>query len=129
MSEIQREFDNISKKYDEQRKKFVPCFDDFYGVSVSVASVDKENPDILDAGAGTGLLSGFLMERYPEASFTLIDLSEKMLEIAKDRFRSNSNVKYIIGDYSNYDFMEKYDLVASALSIHHLEDNKKKGIL
>lgn len=126
MSEILRKFDDISEKYDEQRKKFIPCFDDFYGVSVSVASVDTETPRILDIGAGTGLLSGFLMERYPKASFTLIDLSEKMLEIAKDRFRSSSNVKYIIGDYSKYDFVEKYDLVASALSIHHLEDKEKK---
>ena len=49
----------ISQKYDEQRKKFIPCFDDFYGVSVSVASVDTENPNILDIGAGTGLLSAF----------------------------------------------------------------------
>jgi tRNA (cmo5U34)-methyltransferase len=126
MSEIKRTFDNISKKYDEQRKRFVPCFDDLYGVSVSVASVDKENPDILDIGAGTGLLSGFLLERYPKASLTLIDLSEKMLDIAKDRFRSNSNLRYIIGDYSKYDFVEKYDLVVSALSIHHLEDEEKK---
>src|SRR5512139_2565885 len=102
MNEIQRKFDDISKKYDEQRKKFIPCFDDFYRVSVSVASVNKENPDILDIGAGTGLLSAFLMERYPEASFTLIDISEKMLDIAKDRFRGNSKVKYIVADYSKY---------------------------
>jgi tRNA (cmo5U34)-methyltransferase len=107
MREIQRQFDDISKKYDEQRKKFIPCFDDFYGVSVSLASLDKENPNILDVGAGTGLLSAFLMEKYPKASFTLIDLSEKMLDIAKDRFRSSPNVKYIIGDYSKYDFVEK----------------------
>ena len=63
MSEILRKFDDISEKYDEQRKKFIPCFDDFYRVSVSVASVDTETPRILDAGAGTGLLSGFLMEK------------------------------------------------------------------
>ncbi|MCO5383427.1 MAG: class I SAM-dependent methyltransferase [Methanosarcina barkeri] len=88
--------------------------------------MNTETPRILDVGAGTGLLSGFLMEKYPKASFTLIDLSEKMLEIAKDRFRSSSNVKYIIGDYSKYGFVEKYDLVASALSIHHLEDNEKR---
>jgi tRNA (cmo5U34)-methyltransferase len=128
MSEIQRKFDNVSKKYDEQRKKFIPCFDDFYRVSVSVASVDTENPKILDIGAGTGLLSAFLMERYPDASFTLIDISEKMLDIAKDRFRGNSNVKYIVADYSKYHFVEKYDMIVSALSIHHLEDEEKKEI-
>lgn len=128
MSEIQRKFDAISKKYDEQRKKFIPCFEDFYGVSVSVASLDKENPSILDIGAGTGLLSAFLMERYPEASFTLVDISEKMLDMAKDRFRNNSNIKYITANYSEFDFAEKYDMVVSALSIHHLEDEEKKEI-
>jgi len=128
MSEIQRKFDAISIKYDEQRRKFIPCFDDFYGTTVSVASVDMENPGILDIGAGTGLLSAFLMERYPEASFTLIDISEKMLDMAKDRFRNNSNVKYIAADYSTYDFVEKYDVVVSALSIHHLEDIEKKKL-
>lgn len=128
MSEIQRKFDDVSEKYDEQRKKFIPCFDDFYRVSVSVAFVDMENPKILDIGAGTGLLSAFLMERYPEASFTLIDISEKMLDIAKDRFRGNSNVKYVVADYSKYSFAEKYDMIVSALSIHHLEDEEKKEI-
>ncbi len=128
MREIQRKFDAVSRKYDEQRHRFVPCFGDFYGVSVSVASVDMENPDILDVGAGTGLLSAFLMERYPDASFTLIDISEKMLDMAKDRFKGNSNVKYITADYSKYDFAEKYDMVVSALSIHHLEDEEKKEL-
>lgn len=128
MSEIQRKFDAISEKYDEQRKKFIPCFDDFYGVVVAIASVDAQNPDILDIGAGTGLLSSFLMERYPEALFTLIDISEKMLDVAKDRFKGNSNVKYIAADYSKHNFTEKYDLVVSALSIHHLENEEKKEL-
>lgn len=128
MSEIQKKFDAVSKKYDEQRKKLIPCFDDFYGISVSVASSDAENPDILDVGAGTGLLSSFLMKRYPEASFTLIDISEKMLDMAKERFRGNSKVKYIAADYSKYNFTEKYDMVVSALSIHHLEDEEKRQL-
>ncbi|AKJ37484.1 class I SAM-dependent methyltransferase [Methanosarcina barkeri] len=128
MSEIQKKFDEISKKYDQQRKKFIPCFDDFYRVSVSMASVNMENPKILDIGAGTGFLSAFLMERYPDASFTLIDISEKMLDVAKDRFKGNSNVKYIVADYSKYSFVEKYDMVVSALSIHHLEDEEKQKL-
>lgn len=128
MSEIQRKFDAVSKKYDEQRKKLIPCFDDFYGISASVASVETKNPSILDIGAGTGLLSSFLMKKYPQASFTLIDISEKMLEMAKERFRDNSKVKYIAADYSKYNFTEKYDMVVSALSIHHLKDEEKKEL-
>lgn len=128
MSEIQKKFDDISKKYDEQRRKLIPCFDDFYGVLVSVASVNTENPKILDIGAGTGLLSAFLMKRYPKASFTLVDISEKMLDIAKDRFRGNLNVEFIVADYSKFSFIKKYDMVVSALSIHHLEDKEKKDI-
>lgn len=128
MSEIQRKFDAVSKKYDEQRKKLIPCFDDFYGISVSAASVDEENPGILDLGAGTGLLTSFLMKRYPEASFTLIDISEKMLDVAKERFKDTNKVKYIKADYSKYDFTEKYDMVVSALSIHHLEDEEKREL-
>jgi tRNA (cmo5U34)-methyltransferase len=128
MSEIKRKFDAVSKKYDEQRKKFIPCFDYFYGIAVSVASAGTESPNILDVGAGTGLLSAFLMKRYPEASFTLIDISEKMLDMAKDRFKGNSNVEYITADYSKHDFAERYDMIVSALSIHHLEDEEKNKI-
>jgi tRNA (cmo5U34)-methyltransferase len=97
-------------------------------VLVSVSSVNPENPKILDIEAGTGLLSAFLMKRYPKASFTLIDISEKMLDIAKDRFRGNLNVKFIVADYSKFSFIKKYDMVVSTLSIHHLEDKEKKDI-
>lgn len=127
MSKIQKKFDEISGKYDEQRRKFIPCFDDFYGVTVSIASTKTDLPSILDIGAGTGLLSEFLMQRYPNAFFTLIDLSEKMIQMAKERFRDNPNVKYIINDYTKHDFVDKYDMLISALSIHHLSDEAKKN--
>ena len=128
MDDIQRMFDAISKEYDQQRRKFIPCFDDFYGVTVSAATTNTANPNILDIGAGTGLLSSFLIKRYPNATFTLIDISEKMMEIAKKRFSNYPNVKFIIEDYTKYNFTEKYDIVASALSIHHLEDDNKKAL-
>lgn len=128
MDEIQKKFDEVSKKYDGQGRKFIPCFDDFYGITLSAAISDIENPNILDIGAGTGLLSSFLIKKYPKATFTLIDLSEKMMDMAKERFINYPNVKYIIGDYTKYTFSEKYDIVASALSIHHLEDESKKEL-
>lgn len=128
MRQIQNKFDEISKKYDSQRKILIPCFDEFYGISAAIADVKTNTPRILDIGAGTGLLSAFLLDRYPEARITLIDISEKMLEVARKRFEGNDNITYIADDYTKLDISEKFDLVVSALSIHHLEDSDKKEL-
>ena len=124
MNRIEERFSAVSKEYEAQRRMFIPCYDDFYGVCVSAASVGVQNPAILDVGAGTGLLSAFLMKRYPEASYTLIDLSDKMLDIARERFSGNNNITHITADYTGYAF-GTYDIIASALSIHHLTDTEK----
>jgi tRNA (cmo5U34)-methyltransferase len=129
MSQIQNKFDEISKKYDSQRRSLIPCFDDFYDISISVADVKTNTPQILDIGAGTGLLSYFLLNRYPEARITLIDISEKMLEVARQRLSANENIKYVVGDYTKINLSEEFDMVVSALSIHHLEDSDKKELL
>ncbi|BAU27289.1 tRNA (cmo5U34)-methyltransferase [Aneurinibacillus soli] len=125
---VMTKFDEIASKYDEQRKKLIPCFDDFYSIAVSVAKAANDSPNILDVGAGTGLLSAFILEKYPQANVTLIDISEKMLEVAKVRFEKYQNVTYIVDDYTKHDFTEKFDVVISSLSIHHLTGIEKKGL-
>lgn len=126
MSEIKERFDAVSRQYDAQRRKLIPCFDDFYGVCVAAASVDKFHPRILDVGAGTGLLTSFLIGRYPDASYTLIDFSDKMLDVARERFGDDLRIRYLVGDYAGCDFAGDYDIIASALSIHHLPDADKR---
>lgn len=125
---LKSKFDQIAQDYDEQRRKLIPCFDDFYATAVSLASLTTYSPRILDLGAGTGLMAGYLINQYPNAHITLIDLSEGMLDIAKLRFKNHSNVTYIAADYTKYDFTGHYDLVISSLSIHHLEDMDKKNL-
>ncbi|KMQ50382.1 methyltransferase type 12 [Chitinispirillum alkaliphilum] len=74
--EISERFDEVAKKYDEQRRLFIPCFDDYY--CTSIAFLSKINNDfkyILDLGAGTGLLTKCLYEKYPNANYTLVDIS------------------------------------------------------
>lgn len=58
----------------------------------------------------------------------LIDISEKMIEVAKYRFKDKNNITYIIGDYSKCGFDKKFDIVVSSLSIHHLTDDQKKQL-
>ena len=124
--QIAERFSQIAKKYDEQRKMFIPCFDDYYGLSVSfLKKIRNDIREILDLGAGTGLLTKRLYDEYPNASYTLVDISEQMLEVARQRFAGLDNFKYLVLDYSTELPHGKFDLIASALSLHHIENEDK----
>lgn len=126
--DLNEKFDENAEHYDKIRKLIIPCFDDLYNITTELANSKKENPKILDLGAGTGLLTKYLLEKYRGAEFTLIDLSEEMLKIAKNRFKGNTNFKYVVADYSTYDLVNSFDMVVSSLSIHHLEDEDKEKL-
>lgn len=125
---LKEKFDENADKYDKIRKLIIPCFDDLYNITRDLANSKREDPKILDLGAGTGLLTKYLFEKYPQGEFTLVDLSEEMLKIAKNRFMGLKNFKYIAEDYLTYDFDNSFDMIISSLSIHHLEDENKKKL-
>jgi tRNA (cmo5U34)-methyltransferase len=126
---IAEQFNRVAREYDAQRKRLIPCFEDFYGTSVSfLAGMRGDFRRILDLGAGTGLLTKYLYDAYPKAHFTLVDVSDRMLEVARERFRGLPGFEFIIRDYSRELPPGRFDLVASALSIHHLEDEEKRSL-
>lgn len=119
------QFNENAIQYDSQRKKLIPCFEDFYSIPISIIEAKNDTPRVLDIGAGTGLFSSFIKEKYPNAKITLIDISENMLDVAKQRFKDDNNVDYIVADYTEYEFNQTFDIVISSLSIHHLDDKDK----
>jgi tRNA (cmo5U34)-methyltransferase len=125
---LKEKFNENAPHYDNQRKKLIPCFEDFYSVPVSVIDTKNSAPSVLDIGAGTGLFSSFVKEKYPNAHITLIDLSEKMIDVAKERFAGDEDIDYVIADYTDYKFERNFDIVISSLSIHHLSDTEKKKL-
>lgn len=125
---IVQKFNENAEKYDSQRKKLIPCFDDFYSIPVSIMEPTSSSPTVLDIGAGTGLFTSFILKKFPEAKVTLIDISDKMLNVAKERFSNFSNINYVVADYTSYQFDQKFDVIVSSLSIHHLTDTEKKNL-
>lgn len=105
---IKKLFDDGAENYDWQRRHLIPCFDDFYGMALSLVNMDDSSLRILDLGAGTGLFSSLILQKYPNAQVTLMDYSDKMLDAARQRFRQVKNAQYIAADYSNYKFAEPY---------------------
>jgi len=127
--DVQSRFNSIAAEYEDSRRRFIPDFDNFYQSGIQFLQCDKLEPRVLDLGAGTGLYAHKLLERYPQAHVTLIDFAENMLEIARQIFAGNDNIRYIHDDYSTYDFAgERFDIVMSALSIHHFDDEGKQKI-
>ena len=125
---LKNKFNKGAKSYDRQRSIVIPNLDQLYTIITDLADSNIPTPKILDLGAGTGLLTENLFKKYSRGSFTLIDISEEMLDIAKKRFKDYHNFKYILGDYLKTDFEESFDIVVSSLSIHHLDDNDKRII-
>jgi tRNA (cmo5U34)-methyltransferase len=120
MEQIKKAFDAIASDYDSQREFVIPYLGQFYTTAVWAAESSAPEPAILDIGAGTGLLSALLLQKFPNARMTLLDISENMLDIARQRFAERKNISYMVSDYSQGIPSGPYDLVCSALSIHHL---------
>jgi len=128
MDHIRKAFDEIATGYDAQREFIIPDMRQFYGALVWAAESPSVSPVILDVGAGTGLLSAMILEKYPAATLTLLDISDRMLAVARERFHDRPAVRFCSGDYTRVDLGGPYDLICSALSIHHLEPADKRWL-
>lgn len=124
--EIGEAFNLAASRYDDSRRDFIPCFDEFYKETTKFIAFNIKRPvRIVDLGAGTGLLSYFWFQHYPKADYILVDIAEDMLDIARNRFQGFGNVSFQSIDYMVQLPAIYFDVAISALSIHHLEDANK----
>jgi tRNA (cmo5U34)-methyltransferase len=128
MEHIRQAFNKFATEYDNHREYIIPDMRQYYGAAVWAMETTAQEPEVLDVGAGTGLLSAFLLEKFPDARLTLMDISENMLDMARKRFAARPETKYVVCDYSRSDLGGPYDIICSALSIHHLETEDKRQL-
>jgi tRNA (cmo5U34)-methyltransferase len=127
---IETLFDEAAADYDRARRQLVPGLDGFYGAALeSVPFRQDAQIQVLDLGAGTGLLSSMVAGRFPRSRVTLVDLSVEMLRVARRRLsEGNGRFEFRNMDYARKPLPRGYDLVVSALSIHHLTHGDKKEL-
>jgi tRNA (cmo5U34)-methyltransferase len=119
-------FDATASFYDANRSRLIPGCDTFYRYAIDLIPAHAQH--ILDLGAGSGLLTVLIHNRFPEARIHLIDFSGPMLELAKRRFGNASFAIYEQADYVKATFPMNLDAVVSSLSIHHLDHADKREI-
>ncbi|MBA2344621.1 MAG: methyltransferase domain-containing protein [Rubrobacter sp.] len=132
---VEAVFDEAARGYDRARRMLVPGLDDFYGAVLENIPFGREKPiRVLDLGSGTGLLSAMIAERFPLSRVTLVDISVEMLRVARRRFAEKFSPGLNRLEVRVMDFARKplpgdsagYDLVVSALAIHHLTHHGKR---
>ena len=127
---VEQAFDQSVEYYDNWMKLALPSYDEIFSTALELIPFDSNDAiNVLDLGAGTGLFSQHVFEKFPRAEFVLYDLAPKMLDVARKRFKQYPDqFEYVVTDYRNLQSSGRYDLVISSLSIHHLTDGEKKKL-
>jgi tRNA (cmo5U34)-methyltransferase len=117
-------------EYDLSRRRLIPCYDLFYNTAADLAARTVRNlpsPAILDIGAGTGLMSEFVMQRVSTASLYLLDESTEMTAKALIRLEQYKPTLFIQSMTEPLP-AKQFDVVISSVAIHHLKHEEKRGL-
>lgn len=87
---------------------------------VSLIDPSQDINSVIDIGCGTGITSLALYKKYPNANYTLCDISPAMLQRAKGKFPRS--VELLCTNAEKYRFSATYDLGISNMSLQWFED-------
>jgi tRNA (cmo5U34)-methyltransferase len=127
---VEQAFSEAAPEYDTWVKQALPTYDELFSVAVEIIPFAHDRRiAVADLGAGSGLFARHVLAVYPNASFTLVDASREMLDIARKRFRQKTE-SFIFVEQRLEDFSEpdRFDVVISSLAIHHLEHADKRSL-
>lgn len=86
---------------------------------------DRNNiKSIIDIGCGTGIMTEAISEAYTAADILGIDISERMINVAKKKLNSK-NIRFMVSDAEKLNTDKKADLLISNASLHWLSDIEK----
>ncbi len=117
-------FDATASTYDADRSRLIPGCDSFYNWALDL--IPARAKTICELGAGSGLMTRLLRDRFPTAHLYVIDFSAPMLDLAKARMGNDRNITWYQLDYAAEPLPQNLCSVVSSLSIHHLDDADKR---
>lgn len=115
-------YDAIAHEYDDDEHKTCRDFDKlnirFLKMCFDELLIDIDIKNYLDIGVGTGnslgLVNEYLSQYFDDFFIDVIDISEKMLNVVKQKF-SITNIKYHNTSIFSFKNDKKYDLIVSTL--------------
>src|SRR2546421_3698805 len=93
--------------------------------AVAAATAGSRPQTVLELGTGTGETALRMLARHPGARWTGIDASERMLDRARERL---PHADLRLARLEDPLPAGPFDLVVSALAVHHLDADGKRGL-
>lgn len=84
---------------------------------------------ILEIGCHTGFLTQLLLDRLPHAVITAVSVSERMVNIAKEKINEPNRVRWVICDYTEVDAIlqnQRFDMIISNATLHWMDNPEQE---
>lgn len=118
MSDEAAPYDKLADSYDQRWRSYIARTLAFLKASISVRSSDK----ILDIGCGTGEFERLILTEHPQQRVVGIDISEKMLGLARKKCGAYPNAAFLRADAAALPFPDRsFDLIVSASALHYFD--------
>jgi tRNA (cmo5U34)-methyltransferase len=111
--------------YAEMIRGDIPAYEELQDIIGRAAAVSGHH--VLDLGTGTGETAARLLAGNPDASLVGVDESEAMLSAAAARL-GDGRVSLHVGRLQDPLPEGRFDVVASALCVHHLTSEEKRSL-
>ena len=99
------------------------------GEAVLLEQIATGTRRVLDLGTGDGRLLALLRTDRPDMLGVGLDVSEPMLEQARERFGGIAQVELLAHDLADpLPAVGRFDAVVSSFAIHHLEHERKRSL-
>lgn len=130
LKEIEERFDKDVARFSNLETAQATTLDARYNMDLitdSIAAMYPEKINVLDIGCGAGNYAVRLLQKVEEADVTLVDLSQPMLDKAKERVGelNKGTVTTIKNDFRSVTLEEgQYDVIIATAVLHHLRDDQ-----
>jgi len=128
METIKQHFEEEAREFDRIIVTLIPDYLRMVEALVIAIPFEKTaSVRVIDLGCGTGTVAKRVLESYPNAQVTCLDLAENMIAMAREKLARHQHVHYAAGDFNTLDLHGSYDVVLSSLALHHLvtDDDKR----
>lgn len=114
------------ESWDRQQEWYLPDREERFRVMLDmVEALVGPEPRVLDLACGTGSITARLLERFPKAVSTGVDLDPALLTIAEGTFAGDDRVAFVTADLKDPEWAsllpyDSYDAVLTATALHWL---------